>query len=122
MRIGKAFKGKFAAVDTALSGKANTTANNLTDVAIEKIFQIGVPNYAAAYSLAKANGACPADGFLWCKNVDNASSNITINGYFWYLDGSYGNEETALIPVKKGDSYSSTAWGLMSHFNFIPHR
>lgn len=105
-----------------INGKADINASNFTAEGKETIYVFSVPDYARAYSLAKANGNAPNNGFLWCKNADNASSNITINGYYWYLDGSYGNEETALIPVKKGDSYSSTAWGTMTHFNFIPHR
>lgn len=105
-----------------LNGKAKTDASNFTAEGKETIYVFSVPDYARAYGLVKANGIAPNNGFLWCKNADNASSNITINGYYWYLDGSYGNEETALIPVKKGDSYSSTAWGTMTHFNFIPHR
>jgi hypothetical protein len=105
-----------------------TSSDNSTKAATTKFvktttqYMVKYPNYGAAYDLTKANGTVPANGWLFCKNGDNASSNLSINGFYWVFDGSYGNEETALIPVMAGDTYTSTAWSAMQTFKFIPNR
>ncbi len=66
------------------------------------------PTYLSYESLnAAANASNPnymsGDGWIWAKNPDNAGRNMWIGSIQFFMDGSYGNEENIILPIKKGE-------------------
>lgn len=98
------------------STKGATTAFVKRAVSSATVF----PDYANAYDLTKENGTIPANGWILCRST--IYTNIILDGL--QIDIGYASVfgGTIQLKVKKGTPFSSTYWGTMSVFKFIPER
>lgn len=96
------------------STKAATTA-------FVKTFSVGYPDYAHSQDLTKANGTVSKNGWLLIT-TKTASTVFSINGMAIDFNGPYNiyTGVPLLLPVKAGDTYTSTSWTL-DQFKFIPN-
>ena len=79
------------------------------------------PDYANAENLTKQNGEVQKDGWIF---IISQGGNFTINGFTYSLGAAYNiyTQTPLLLKVSNRDAYSSTSWGSIIEFKFIPNK